>query len=108
MGDNACGFEPAGHLVLVLPRSVAHQSAGGIALPDEHVERLEMAQIFARVIDIGPNAWFDEEHPRAAVGDEVMIAKFVGQLFTGGDGKRYRVINDKDIIGIVTSQKVKA
>jgi len=37
----------------------------------------------------------------------VMIAKFTGQLFTGADGRRYRVIHDLDIIGKVTKKGVK-
>jgi co-chaperonin GroES (HSP10) len=99
------GIEPKGHLVLVLPDFVPRESKGGIALPDDTVERDEMAQIFARVVLLGPNCWYDEGGvKRAKVGDRVMIAKFAGQLVTGGDGKRYRVINDKDVLCVITGE----
>ena len=102
------GIEPKGHLVLVLPDQVARQSPGGIAIPDEVLERDEMAQIFAQIVKLGPTCWYDEGgQKRAKVGDRVMIAKYVGQLITGADGLRYRVINDKDVLCVITEDGVK-
>lgn len=101
------GFEPANNKVVVLPDSVPKYSAGGIAMPDDLVEKEEYAQIFAQLVAIGPDAWKDRKTPPAGVGDRVMIAKFTGQLFTGADGRRYRVIHDLDIIGKVTKEGVK-
>lgn len=101
------GFEPGNNKVLVCPDPVPTQSAGGIAFPKDLVEREEYAQIFATLVSIGPDAWKDRKTPVAAVGEKVMIAKFTGQLFTGPDGRRYRVIHDTDIIGKVTSSEVK-
>src|SRR5438128_1253266 len=95
------GFEPANNKVLVLPDAVPKYSAGGIAFTNELLEKEEYAQIFATLIAIGPDAWKDRKTPAAAPGDRVMIAKFTGQLFTGPDGRRYRVIHDTDIIGKV-------
>lgn len=101
------GFEPANNKVVVLPDYVPRYSAGGIAIPDDITEREEMAQIFAVLVAVGPDAWKDRKTQPAAPGDRVMIAKFVGQLFTGPDGRRYRVIHDLDIIGKVTKKGVR-
>src|SRR3990170_141687 len=101
------GFEPANTKVLVLPDPVKTHSAGGIALPADLIEKEDFSQIFPLVVAIGPDAWKDRKPPAAEVGDRVMIAKFTGQLFTGADGRRYRVIHDLDIIGKVTKKGVK-
>lgn len=101
------GFEPANNKVLVLPDPVSTHSAGGIAMPADLIEKQEYAQIFATLVAIGPDAWKDRKTPAAGVGDRVMIAKFTGQIFTGPDGRRYRVIHDLDIIGKITRDGVK-
>jgi co-chaperonin GroES (HSP10) len=101
------GFEPANNKVLVLPDPVPTESVGGIKFPGDVIEREEFSQIFATLVAIGPDAWKDRKTPPAGVGDRVMIAKFTGQLFTGPDGRRYRVIHDLDIIGKITKDGVK-
>lgn len=100
------GFEPATNKVLVLPDQIPRVSAGGIQIPEDVVAREEMAQIFATLIAVGPQAWKGLT-PAAAPGDRVMIAKFTGQLFTGPDGRRYRVIHDLDVVGKITKQGVR-
>jgi co-chaperonin GroES (HSP10) len=99
------GFEPANNKVVVYPDPIPRTSEGGIAIPDEIAERQEFAQIFATLCAVGPDAWAGRQAP-AAPGDRVMIAKYTGQLFTGADGNRYRVIHDLDIIGKVTQKGV--
>ena len=101
------GFEPANNKVLILPDPVPTRSAGGIEYPKELVEKEEFAQIFGTLVAVGPDAWKDGRTPGAELGDRVMIAKFTGQLFTGPDGRRYRVIHDLDIIGRVTKEGCK-
>lgn len=105
--DIGGGFEPANNKVLVLPDPVPTHSAGGIEYPKELVEKEEFAQIFGTLVATGPDAWRDGKTPGAEVGDRVMIAKFTGQLFTGSDGKRYRVIHDLDVIGKITKEGCK-
>ena len=101
------GFEPANNKVLVLPDPVSTHSSGGIAMPQELIEKQEYAQIFATLVAVGPDAWKDRKTPAAGIGDRVMIAKFTGQIFTGPNGRRYRVIHDMDIIGKITKEGVK-
>ncbi|MGH7748487.1 MAG: hypothetical protein ACREQ5_27570 [Candidatus Dormibacteria bacterium] len=101
------GFIPCAHLVVILPDPVQRASAGGIEFTEELINRNEMAQIFGVVVSVGNNVWFDEPIHRAVVGDRVMFAKFRGELFTGSDGKRYRVMNDKDILGLIIAEGVR-
>jgi len=57
-----------------------------------------MAEQRAIVIAVGPEAWIKEKHPRAKVGDHVMISAYAGMLTTGPkDNKQYRVVNANDI-----------
>lgn len=101
------GLEPATNKVVVCPDQVEEYTSGGIALPPETLEREVMAQIFAKVVAIGPDAWKKGNFVRPCeVGDRVMIAKYTGQLFTGPDQRRYRIIHDLDIIGRVTAEGV--
>lgn len=100
------GFAPSGHLVLIYPDPISEYSPGGISLPAAKVEQEYLAQVFALMVRVGPNAWFDEPTPRAIVGQRVMVAKFTGQIFKGSDGRRYRLVNDKDILGVVTGEGV--
>jgi co-chaperonin GroES (HSP10) len=98
------GLVPKGHIVLVLPDPVQRESAGGIALPDATIFTNEQSQVFGILVAAGPAAWFDESEPRAQPGDRVMFSKFAGQMYTGPDGLRYRVVNDKDILGVITNE----
>lgn len=99
------GLEPANNKVVVRPDPIPMMTAGGIHLPEETIERDMLAQIFATLVAVGPDAWKGKTAP-ATVGDRVMIAKFTGQLFTGPDGEKYRIIHDLDIIGRVVVEGV--
>ena len=101
------GLEPATNKVVVCPDAIDEYTGGGIALPPEVIEREVMAQIFATVVAIGPDAWKKGGFSRPCeAGDRVMIAKYTGQLFTGADGRKYRIIHDLDVIGRVTHEGV--
>jgi hypothetical protein len=69
MSENTSGLEPRG--VAVLIQSYEPERKGAlIELPDSVKGRMDMVDVRATVIAIGPHAWFDEGSPRAAV-DEV-------------------------------------
>lgn len=104
MTTNTAGFEPLGHKLLVEPLSVEKTTSSGIVLAMETTNKDEMAQIVGTVIAVGPAAWSDNAvQAWAAPGDRVLFAKYAGLLWNGADGKKYRVINDLDIVGKVTS-----
>ena len=106
--ENKSGIHPRGHRLLVLPIEVEHKSSGGIFLPKEYTDKIQMAQVSAILIEAGKGAWKDTTEPGgwAKPGDTIMIGKFVGVLCDGKDGKKYRVINDLDLIAVMDAKKV--
>lgn len=99
---NKSGIIPVGVSILVKPDSIEQTSASGIILSthSEH-EREEMRQTDGVVIEIGPNAFFDEKTPRCVVGDRVVMTAFAGMRRIGNDDEWYRLINDNDVKAIL-------
>jgi co-chaperonin GroES (HSP10) len=99
--SNETGIFPAGRAVLVKPYEPDRKKSL-IALPEAVQERQDTLNNRCIVIAIGPTAWHDEPRPRAAVGDKVMVASFVGHMITGPlDNIQYRLINDRDIFAVI-------
>lgn len=94
---------PAGHRVLLRPDSVEEKTAGGIILASSTRERDQQATMRGEVVAVGENAWkaFDDGKPWANVGDRVIYRKYGGEIVKDGDIE-YRVVNDEDILCIVT------
>lgn len=110
---NTSGIIPLEFKVLVKPSDVNVDPAlkrakeAGLQLPQDVLEREFMAQIHAEFIAKGGNAfedWKDERLPRP--GDKVLIAKYAGITVKGADGAEYRMLNDKDVSGIITAEGV--
>ena len=95
--ENTSGYQATGFLILLRPYEIAKVSKGGIVLVDETQERAMLQDQRAVVLDIGAAAWCDEPEARCQIGDRVLISRYAGQLITGLDGKKYRLVNDKDI-----------
>ena len=94
---NNSGLIPLGHAVLVEPYEPMKKDSL-IVMPDTVKERTLMVETRAKVVATGPEAWCDEQVPRAMIGDHVLISKFAGVMATGvKDGKTYRLVNDRDI-----------
>mgnify|MGYP003654591550 CR=1 FL=1 len=101
---NPSGLEPAGVAVLLEPHE-PEKKAGKIIIPENVKERTTMLESRARVIAIGKSAWHDEPHPRAEVGDLVVVTSYAGAMVKGpADGKIYRVVNDRDIYCRITHE----
>ena len=103
---NKSGLTPVGQAVLVEPYEPERTIKSTlIEIPVSARERLTMAEQRATVIAIGPEAWKDEQVPRASVGDRVMISAYAGILTEGPlDGKQYRVVNARDIFLRITDE----
>lgn len=98
------GIIPLGHRVLVLPDQIEEKSAGGIVVSIAATkEREEMAQVRGVLIAIGPNAWEEYGEPWAWIGDYVMFGKYAGAIVEGNDGKKYRLVNDLDIVAKIAA-----
>lgn len=105
---NESGFNPLDTRVLVLPFEPEKQTAGGILLPDQRVEREEWATTKATFVAAGSNAFLEwgDKAAKPAVGQSVVIAQYAGKVHTGTDGKKYRICNDTDILAILETEHV--
>ena len=99
--QNKSGFLPLGHRLLVLPDTVEKTTQSGIVLVEETTGRDEMAQIKGTVVAVGDGCWKDTtSQDWAKPGDRVVFGKYAGLLWTGHDGRKYRVLNDLDVVGM--------
>lgn len=111
--DNRAGVLPLEYKCVILPESAEVDPAirrareAGLEIPRDILDRELLAQIRAVVVAIGGNAFEDWKDPvLPSPGDKVMVAKYAGVTFRGADGEEYRLVNDKDIAGLVTADGV--
>ena len=91
---NESGIHPKGYRILIRTQEIAEQSKGGIIISHgTNKEREEMANTTGEVIEVGGecNNW-------VAAGDKVVFAKYSGLVYVGKDQRKYRIINDEDIV----------
>lgn len=101
--ENNSGLKPLGRAVLV-EHYEPEKRASLIELPDFVNDRVMMVEQRAIVVEVGPACWPDEP-ARAQSGDKVLISKMSGYMAIGpADGKRYRIINDRDIFAAITTE----
>jgi chaperonin GroES len=98
------GIIPTGGHVLVLPDKVEEKTSGGIIIPDTVRDKSQAAATSGIVISIGPTAWkdIDAGESWAVVGDHVTYAKYAGVIMKGNDGIDYTLINDNDILAVLS------
>lgn len=103
---NTSGLHPLGRAVLV-EHYAPERKKGLIEIPDVVQDRALMVEQRAVVIECGPACWPDEP-ARAKPGDKVLISKMAGYMAIGpADGKRYRLINDRDCFCRIDDNEVK-
>ena len=110
---NTSGYDPIDMRVLVKPDPVATKTAGGLLLTDETIERDQWAVTRGTLVAAGACAWDEAKRIRGFVppeiGARVMFGKYTGNSngkgFKGDDGEDYRLMNDEDILAIVTGDK---
>lgn len=99
---NESGIHPKGHRILVRPLEISTQSAGGIVIVTEgQKEREDMANTTGEVIEMGPEVFHDCSSVWCLPGDRVVFAKYSGLLYLGKDGRKYRIINDENIVAVL-------
>jgi len=101
--DCSPGIEPTEYNVVIIMAEV-RDMAGGIYIPDETKERLVDACQVGRIIATSPVAFNYDRFPAGStpkVGDMIWFARFAGGIFTGKDGKTYRLIKDKDVMAVI-------
>jgi chaperonin GroES len=95
---------PTGYRILVAPKEVEAKTATGIHLPDERVEKENDASIVFCIIELGPDAYADEnkfpEGPWCKKGDWVILSSYAGTRFKV-QGMEFRIINDDTVLAVV-------
>ena len=95
--------QPCGWRVLVAMVPVETRTAGGILLPDSHLDQKQAVATTGYVISVGPRAYQRDDtgfEPWAIPGDRVLVAKYAGQRHdakVGGQSVELRLINDDEI-----------
>lgn len=99
-GTNPSGIEPLEYNVLVEAFEVESKTKGGLMLPQQHVEQQQFAQMRGRLVAVSEGA-FRDLNSEAEPGDTIIYAKHVGVFVDGVDGKRYKLLKDKDVLARV-------
>jgi co-chaperonin GroES (HSP10) len=96
--SNKTGINPIFDRVLIDPMEVAKKTDWGFQLSSEETSnREQLANTTGIIISLG------EEVPEGIVkvGDKVAFAKYAGLMYTGKDGKEYRMVNYGDLVALL-------
>jgi len=107
--SNESGIIPLGFKVLVKIKELEETTKGGIIIPADTREKEEAASQIATIVDYGkaaftigvadlPNEW--DVQPE--IDNEVVLNRYAGITIEGTDKKEYRLINDKEILAILS------
>lgn len=101
---NQSGIRPVEYRILVKPTKVEEVTAGGIIRPPPAREREQMAQADGELMAVGGSAFSDWKAPGDAptIGDRLTFAKYAGIILRGQDGEEYRLLEDKEVFGVLT------
>ncbi len=103
---NTSGIAPLEYKVLVLPDEVEAITKKGIYKADETIDAEKRAICLGTLVANSPWAFnFDAGMTALLPGTRVLYAKYAGGEIKGpADGRTYRIMNDKDILGEVTHE----
>lgn len=100
MTKNESGIVPVEYRCVVKLDAVDNKK-GSILLPEDRVDRNQMAAVHGELIAVGGNAFHDWNEPVPKVGDRVVIKKYGGQFTEADPGDLYRLVQDKEILGVL-------
>lgn len=96
---------PAGFRLMIAIPVLKAYTAGGIAKPEEMLERERVATVLGFVVTVGPDAYVDStKFPSGAwckPGDWVLFRNYSGTRFMVG-GFEFRTINDDNVDAVTT------
>jgi chaperonin GroES len=99
-------LRPLNDRIVVEPLEQEEQTSSGIFLPETAKEKPQQGKVIAA----GPGAR-DEDGKRMAldvnVGDTVLFAKYAGTEIKM-DGKKYLIMKESDVLGVMLGSAVKA
>lgn len=105
-GTNESGVRPIGTSVLVLMDLVSQQTTGGIHLPPEKIEQMDMASETGVIVALGEAAfryYGDGTKWTGAApvpGDRVFVERYAGRQVMGRDQRQYRLMEYTCVAGI--------
>jgi co-chaperonin GroES (HSP10) len=99
--SNESGIYPLNYRLVVLPDDIVTTTKSGIITVSKGNEfKEEMAQIEGLVVAMGDGCFKEDPNPGCKVGDRIIFGKYSGLLFEGNDKKKYRIINDENVVAI--------
>lgn len=102
------GINPLEFNCLILPRAVQEVSKGGIIVPKGAADRENEAGDEGLLVSMSPLAFNEQDFPDRdavpAIGQHVMFARYAGKSFVGADGRIYRLMKDKEVLGVRTAE----
>ncbi len=105
---NGKALQPIEYKVIVRPdlieetdEVIKSAKASGIAILDSATEKEKNQQITGTLIAVGGKAFEEFGNPMPKVGDKVYFAKYAGLVIKSDDGTEHRLMNDKDITGVL-------
>lgn len=102
--ENGSGMVPVEFKCVVLPDQPKEVTRGGLVVPEVVRDKEKHRAVKAVLVACGGNAFDDWNGTRPEVGQRVYVAVGAGIIFKGPDGKEYRIINDKDIAGVIFAE----
>ena len=96
---------PTGWRIAILPYRGADKTKGGIALAEETQRKQQVSTVCGYVLKVGPIAYADEAKfptgPWCKEGDWIIFGRYAGARIPI-DGGEIRLINDDEVLGIVS------
>lgn len=100
-----CGIQPMEYNVIVKPDVVEEKTAGGLYIPEDKKEKDEFAQTIGTLIAVSPMAFAFADWPDGArkpqVADRVIFSRYQATEVKGQDGKKYWLMKDRVIAGVM-------
>lgn len=85
-------IRPLGERIVVEPLEAEEKTKGGIVLPDNAKEKPQLGKVAAKSVDTKLDL---------AIDNQVLYRKFSGTEFESEDGKKYLILEDKDILAVI-------
>ena len=96
----ATNIKPLGNRILI-KRSQAEKSKGGILLPDSAQEKPKEGTIIA----VGPGKMNEDGYLQKLYvkeGDSVLFSSYAGTEVKGHDNEEYLILSEDDILGVLS------
>ena len=92
-------FKPLGDRVLV-KRSKAQVSKGGILLPDSAQEKPKQGEVLA----VGPGKLGKDSNVKPMeleIGDRILFGGFAGTEVTGDEDEEFLILSEEDVLAVI-------